>query len=261
MNRPDIGNVMNLAVMAALLLIGCVPESGTNPDGPAFADLKKLGDNKTYVAYPFPDPWKKKLDTLTLTFECNPSKINSISIAATIDSGKTWIPVTSVSAPFSKNLSVYWVPKNSSMVPKYFGIRRCFIHIADTTTDAFIDSDTFPLVGAASIVLLDSLDRSVFKTTDTINVRYGANMDLASNIQTYFKTDSMDNWVEFVNDSRLPSPDAPIIVNRQKRLVLSAVDSMVKIEAKNFTQPIRILLRDYGAADCLIMTGNIVIVP
>jgi hypothetical protein len=109
------------------------------------------------------------------------------------------------------------------------------------------------------MVLLDSLKNNTYQTTDSIKVQYGANMDLASNIQTYFKTDSMKNWVEFVRDINLPSPDAPTILNRQKCLILQTVDSMVKSEAQNFTQPIKILLKDYSATSYYIITDYITI--
>lgn len=261
MNGGSIGKMIGYAAYAAFLLIGCHANTGVNPDNPTFGNLTRLGDDRTYVAYPFPDPWKRKLDTLTLSFEYNPSKVKSISVKATIDSGKTWLPITTLSPDGSNSHTVHWIPKNAPTVPKYFGIKRCFIRIADTTSNDFIDSDTFPLVGAASIVLLDSLEHGIFHVTDTIKVQYGANMDLSSNIQTYFKTDSMNRWVEFVNDSKLPSPDAPLIQNRQKCLIPAAADSMVKFEAENFTQPIKILLKDYSVADCTLMTGDIAILP
>jgi hypothetical protein len=263
MNQLWIGKVIGYVVATALLLIGCHSDNGANPTIPAFGDLSKLGDNKTYVAYPFPDPWKKKLDTLTLSFECNPVKVKTISVKATIDSGKTWLPITTVSPPLSNNQSIHWIPKNPSALPKYFGIKRCFIRIADTTTNEFIDSDTFSLIGAVPMVLLKSLDNDTFHVTDTIKVQYGTNMDLASNIETYFKTDTMTDWIRFFNDSKLPSPDAPPIQNKQNCLIPAAVNDTVKIEAGNFTKPIKIFLKDYtpGAAGASILTGYITILP
>jgi hypothetical protein len=180
-------------------------------------------------------------------------------VTTTLDSGKTWLPLKTFTANNSNNETIIWVPKNSSTVPKYFGVKRCLIRIKDSEKDEFIDSDTFSLIGAIPMVLLDSLKNNTYQTTDSIKVQYGANMDLASNIQTYFKTDSMKNWVEFVRDINLPSPDAPTILNRQKCLILQTVDSMVKSEAQNFTQPIKILLKDYSATSYYIITDYITI--
>jgi hypothetical protein len=247
------------SVTTALLLIGCDGNNGVNPDKPEFGNVTALGGGKIYVAYLSPTARKQKLDTVTVSFEYNSSKAKSIFVKATIDSGKTWLPVATIAPNGSNVETVRWIPKNSSIVAKFFGVKRCFIRIADTVTNAYIDTDTFPLVGAVPMVLLNSLDNDTFRMNDTIKVQYGANMDLASNIQTYFKTDSMEDWVEFVNDSKLPSPDSPTILNKQKCLILASVDSMVKIEAHNFAQPIRILLRDYSSSDLLLITGYITI--
>jgi hypothetical protein len=255
--------LLYLAVASAFLLIGCKGNNGLDPDSPAFGNATTLGDGKVYVAYPFRDQWKKKLDTVSLSFDCNESKVQSISVSATIDSGRTWLPIATIAPAGSKTYTVCWTPKSSADFPKYFGIKRCFIRIADTVTDQRIDSDTFPLAGAVPLVLLKSLDNDTFHMSDTIKVQYGANMDMASHIQTYFRTESMENWVEFRNDSKLPSPDAPLIQNLQRCFIPDAVDSTVKIEARNFIEPIKILLKDYSSTspDCVFQTGEIYIVP
>jgi hypothetical protein len=212
------------------------------------------------VAYFFSDPWKAKLDTVSLSFDLNVSIAKTITVAATIDSGKTWIDISNITSNGSNGKVVRWAPKNSQTLPKYFGIKHCFIRISDLSTGKFIDTDTFPLIGSIPMIMLNSPTEKSYKGTDSIKVQFGVNADLTSNIETHFKTDST-NWVQFKNDSNLPSPDAPTIKNFQKVLIPALVDSMVKVEAKNFSIPIMILLKDYSPIPYVITTGYITILP
>jgi hypothetical protein len=249
--------VIIFAVSSVPFLIVC--DVNNSQSDPEFSNVTGLQSDKVYATYPTSAAWKTKLDTVKVSFEYNSSKVKSISVKATIDSGKTWLPVTDVTPNGSNSETVHWIPKNSSTLPKYFGVKHCFIRIADTTTDTFIDTDTFPLIGTMPMILLDSLDNRTFRMTDTIKVKYGANMDLTSNIRANFKTDSMERWIEFTGGSTLPSPDEPTIFNLQRSFVPMDVDSMDKVEAGNFAQPIKILLRDYGTSDYSIVIGNIII--
>jgi hypothetical protein len=260
MNQPCIGKMICYAAIAAFLLIGCHKNPVVVDTSPAFSNLNTLGDNKTYTTYTYKDRWKKKLDTLTVSFDYNTLKVQSISIKVTLDSEKTWLPIATLSPGGSGSDTVHWIPKSSSDVSKYFGIKRCFVRISDTITDSSITSDTFSLIGAIPVVFLDSLGNDTFHMADSIKVKFGVNMDLASSIRTFFKTDSMNSWIEFTNDSNLPSPYDPQIVNTQRCLIPDKVDPS-RVDAKNFAQPIKILIKDYGVGTSQLTSDYITIVP
>jgi len=260
MKRIVFGQIIGRTVVSAFLLIGCDGNNPTGSDNPEFGNLTGLGEGKTYVAYAFSDKWKKKLDTVSLSFECNSAKVKSISVTVTIDSGKTWLPVGTVEPNGSNSITIRWVPKTASGVPKYFGGKQCFFRIADTTTDIFIESDTFPLLGTLPMILLDALDNRTFRITDSIKVQYGVNMDLVSNLSTFFKTESMKDWVEFANASNLSlTPYDPTILNLQKCLIPDAVTEKDKQAANYFKEPIKILIKDYGPSQYYIETGYLTV--
>jgi hypothetical protein len=244
--------ILVYATLLAFYMMGCDGDNGTNPDDPVFSNLSVLNNGKIYVAY-----WKVKLDTVSLSFNHN-SSVTSIAVAATIDSGKTWLDIPAITSNGPNSKIVRWTPKSSSSVPRYFGVKSCFIRITDLSTNKFVDSDTFPLIGPAPLLLLKSLTGNTYQIKDSIKVQYSWNQDLASNIQTYFKNSSDDIWAdkEFTNDSKLPSDTAfPMIINQQKVFIPEYFISIERVGADYFTLPIQVRLKDYGVEDCEFTTG------
>jgi hypothetical protein len=114
--------LLSLLISSTCFIAGCF-NSGTDND-PPFSNLTKLNDGHRYVAYLAPPNQTEKLDTVKFSFKYNSSKIASILVEATLDSGKTWILVADSTPNSSNGASVQWVPKDAAQTTfNFFGIK------------------------------------------------------------------------------------------------------------------------------------------
>ncbi|MBN2037607.1 MAG: hypothetical protein JW768_12770 [Chitinispirillaceae bacterium] len=237
-------------------LLGCEDNGPTNGD-PAFSNVTGISSN-LYVTYQSPLPGVK-LDTMTVTFTYNSSKVSSILVQATIDAGGTWATCTTITPSSSNSATVKWVPMDEDSAFKYFfGVKTGKLKISDPGSGESIESGNFSLAGLTPIKLIAPLGGETYSINDTIKVQYSANMDILSQILTFFRTDNMSEWAEFINDILLPSPNPPVS-NYIKWFVPSQVDASILKQTNNFEQPIRILVQDYSNRDAEILTGYITI--
>lgn len=241
------------------VFFGC-GDNGVGPgDAPAFSELTGL-DTLPYVAYQTPDEYTK-LDTVTFSFKYNSAKIASILVEATLDSGVTWITIATPAPTKLNGASVQWVPKDGDSATKnFFGYKTGKIKVSAPGSAESLESASFILVGAMPLDLVKPLGGERFGMSDTVMVEFGANMDLLSRIQTFFKTDAMNNWWEFLDSELLPSPKPPIM-NYRHWFIPSQLDASVIADAGNFAQPIKILLQDYSNDLAVQTTGYITITP
>ena len=248
----------------AVILIGCGKDNGTNTNNSdsAFSNLKLNNGSKTYVAYYSPDT-STKLDTLKLSFNCNPSKVNLMKVMITLDSEKNWIEIDSISANNTNNSSVTftWVPANAdTTIKNFFGRKSCLIKISDDAEQ--IKTEEFSLIGALSFISISPQGGETFSATDTIHVLYSQNQDLSANISVCFSTscsdlnDSTCSWEQTFGTTEKISQNLPI-----KNFQLSFVPQDLASDRPNIDlkQPLRILLADYGTNGKRKATGNITI--
>ena len=237
---------MLLGYLTIALFFGC-KNSGTNPDNsPAFSSMAPLGD-KLYVAYKSPD-LIEKLDTIRISFNYNSSKVKSISVRATLDSGKTWILVGTIVPDNSNKTSLSWIPKNDSSDFIFCGKKEAFIHVQDSISKEYIDSDSFFIVGSVPYVLIGPERKGTFLITDTIKIIYTQNQDLSSNLTVGFLF-AADTGHDFVSIS---GSNGRTIKLSQSLPIKNFITEFVPIDfaekARNYANPITLFVADYGVS-------------
>jgi len=258
--RVDQGLVFSCWGVSALLLYGC-GNNGTGPNnGPAFAALSKL--DTFYVAYTSPNAVDKP-DTISFSFSYNPSKVRSIKLSATLDSGKSWIRVSSITPNNSGKAAVVWIPKSDtgSAHFKYFGEKRAFLRVEDTVSHEMIESEKFDIVGREGGILFSPVGGEIFSVNDSIPVIYGQNQDLSGRLDLEFSPVVADH----------PDSNAWIVPKKSLQLAPSS-NLFIKFFTAKFTlsdpnnfydtaalPPIRIVVADYGKSPRMWMSGPIAI--
>jgi len=108
---------------AAIILSGC-GDSGTNTNNnPVFSNI--AGIDTFYTSYELAG----KKDTDNFSFDYDYSKVSSINIEATLDSGVSWITIQSIAANSSNKATVQWALNTDTAGLNYFGVKSVFIRI------------------------------------------------------------------------------------------------------------------------------------
>ena len=251
--------LLSLFLSSAGFFAGCF-DSGTEPNNdPAFSNLTKLNAGHVYVAYPAPPNQTEKLDTVKISFNYNSSKVSSIKIQATLDSGKTWIQVAEVTPNSSNNASIQWIPRDAALTDfNYFGFKDCWLQISDPMSSESVSSDTFQTIGSIPIVLISPKGGEVYDKTDSIKVLFSHNQDITANVEVCAKAgpDAPD-WARNFGTTTMISKTLPI-----KNLSTTFVPQVVAEENSgyfDYTYPLVILLADYGPNGKRIPSGEITI--
>lgn len=255
------GGEKGLRVGAIALFIwffGC-DDGGTGPNNdPALSNLTKLNTGYLYVAYKTPNV-DTKLDTVTITFDYNSSKIQSIAVKATLDSGQTWIKIADLNATGSNHASIKWIPKDAAQTTfNYFGFKECYLRIEDASASVYLVSDTFQILGAIPFILISPKGGETFTKTDSMKITYSNNQDMTAKVTVCAKAGPES--VDFACDSSTPvriSQTLPI-----KTWVTTIVPqdfAEIKPESFDFTFPLVILLADYGPNGKRLTSGEITI--
>ncbi|MBN2037856.1 MAG: hypothetical protein JW768_14035 [Chitinispirillaceae bacterium] len=225
-------------------LIGC-NNGGTGPDqsnDPAFSNVSPL--ESIYVTYPSPDQSARK-DTLVLTFDYNSSKVSSIVAQLTLDSGKTWNIIATITPSSSNKGTVTWIPKDSSSAfMDYFGIKEGYIQLLDLPTNAWATTDTFQLYGSRAVELTNPSGIATYSRNDTIRIEFGQNQDISGFFSVYFRSDSMIDWV-LVNEMEKESQSLPFKFFLTKLVPQVYIDEANLVNGNDFREPIIILVADY----------------
>ena len=148
-NMVKIMKVFKIAIFAgtaaaAFVLAGC-GDGGTGPDNsPAFGNVSNF--EPLYLAYLTNDPIYKP-DTIKASFDYNSSKVKSIEISITLDTGKSWVQIALMTPQSSNKASIAWAPLSDAANFGYFGGKQCFLKIEDPISKNAISTDSFIVVG------------------------------------------------------------------------------------------------------------------
>jgi hypothetical protein len=198
-NMIKIMKVYKIAIFAgtaaaAFVLAGC-GDGGTGPDnGPAFGYVSDL--EPLYLAYLTNDPIYKP-DTIKASFDYNFSKVKSIEVSITLDTGKSWIKVASVIPQSSNRASIAWAPLSDAANFGYFGGKRCFLKIEDPISKAAISTDSFIVVGNIPFTIDAPKGGETFRISDSINLFFSKNQDLTAELRTFVFTNINDDSTYF----------------------------------------------------------------
>jgi len=253
--------------VAALTLWGC-GDNGTGPDNrPALSNVSAL--DSLYAGYLLlsGDP----PDTLRISFDYNSSKVTSIDVSATLDSGKSWIPVATVTPNGSAMATVVW-PLNTDADTghfHFFGIKEGYLKISDKASVASINSKPFSIIGNTPFILTSPLGGETFSVSDSISVLYGYNTNL-SNAIPCIRPNDPDSvnfpWVALGNANSVKVTSyqrGPIRLHVQKFTLTSdffkGVTSTYNFWDEWGKYPLRIKLRDYGSSGKSVNSGLITI--
>ncbi len=226
--------------LAGLLLSAMMTGCSNPPLGPAgFSEITALA-GKRFAAYPSFDR-KSKPDTVAFSFRFTGTGPEGLSVAATIDSGATWLPVSPLSVN-GRMASLAWVPGNDTANFGYFGEQQCFLRIeGDNSVTA--ESDRFTIIGSRPLVLDHPSGERVFSLHDTITLQYRVNTDRISHIRIFFAHELMD-WKEISGQSSVTESGNPPLKVFEFPFVPLAYDTLV---SDHLDLSFRFLLKDYSS--------------
>ena len=247
----------------------CCCDNGTGPNdnSPALSNVSAL--DSIYAGYLLlsGDP----PDTLRISFDYNPSKVTSIDVSATLDSGKSWIPVATVTPDGSTTAKVVW-PLNTDADAghfNFFGIKEGYLNISDKASGASIDSKTFDIIGNTPFILTSPLGGETFSVSDSISVLYGYNTNLSNAIPCVRPNDPDSAnfpWVALGNANSVKTISyqrGPIRSYVQKFTLTSdffkGITSTYNFWNEWEKYPLRIKVRDYGSSGTSVSSGLITI--
>jgi hypothetical protein len=240
--------------VSACLLSGC-GDSGTSPNNsPAFSNVSKF--EPFYLAYISPDPIYKP-DTIKASFDYNSSKVKSIEVSITLDTGKSWVPAASITPQSSNKASIAWPPLSDPANFGYFGGKRCFLKIEDPVSKDAISTDSFMVIGNIPFMLIAPTGGETFRISDSINVFFCQNQDLTSNLKAlvYPNINDDSNSVTLKNPALLPNSRDFI---RYFQTTFSFDDTRFNYD-RTAMPKIKILVGDYGVQVVIRESGPVTI--
>lgn len=253
------GYLIGFVIAGAVLLGGC----GDNAVGPktsaALSNVSPM--DSVYAGYPLIDN-NERPDTLKVSFEYNASKVTSISVSATLDSGKTWIPISVIAPNASNRATVVWPLCSDADTAhfNYFGFKEAYIKIADTASGASITTEKFAVVGSVPFVLAAPLGGETFSINDSIAIRYDVNIDLTAQVTPCVRPhDTSILWVALTTSNSadsIPSIRYPL-KSHIRKFTLATFSSWSTQWADH---PLQIMLKDYGPGKKTTYSGLIAIV-
>jgi hypothetical protein len=251
--------LLTLLISSTCFISGCF-NNGTD-NSPPFSNLTKLNNGHRYVAYLAPLNQTEKLDTVKFSFKYNSSKITSILVQATLDSGNTWIQVADLTPNSSNSASVQWVLKDAAQTTfKFFGFKDCYIQISDPTSGESIMSDTFQTIGAVPVVLISPKGGETYNKADSVKVLYCQNQDRSANISVCAKADpDSGNWARSLKTATVVQISKTLPIKTFSTTFVPEIEALAQPDNFDFTYPLLILLADYGPNGARILSGEITI--
>jgi hypothetical protein len=236
-----------------LIFTGCSDLGPDSDNGPAFSNIA-LSDT-IYSSY----AGGKESDTVILSFNYSLSGSADINVDFTPDSGESWFNATVIAVSNSGRATIKWVIGNDSLHFGYFGIKKVFMKIYEASSSvnaAF--SDTFMVTGNAPLMISSPSGGENFSINDSINVVYGRNMDLVSNVKVCFRPDDTSYVLIALSDANSAVPvtlyeEGTIIVSSRK----FCPAGFTGFTSAWLTLPMIIILKDYGSAGALVSSGDI----
>ena len=245
-NMVKIMKVFKIAIFAgtaaaAFVLAGC-GDGGTGPDNsPAFGNVSNF------------EPLYLKA-----SFDYNSSKVKSIEISITLDTGKSWVQIALMTPQSSNKASIAWAPLSDAANFGYFGGKQCFLKIEDPISKNAISTDSFIVVGNIPFTIDAPKGGETFKISDSINFLFSQNQDLTAELRTFIFTNINDDSTYFpIGNHRLLESSWEFIKYFQTTFSL---DDETRFQYDQAAMPkIKILVGDYGTQEVLIFSGPITI--
>jgi hypothetical protein len=239
---------------AAMIFSGC-NDSGTNVNNnPVFGNIAGL--DTLYAAYEL----SGKPDTVKLSFDYNSSRVSSVNVEATLDSGVSWITIRSFTANSSDKATVQWLLNSDTVNFNYFGIKNAYIRISNAASSGdLILSDTFRVIGLTPFILTSPKGGESYSVSDSIDVLYSTNSDLVARVVACFRP----NDTAFVlvgladdNSAALTVISTQLVIKSMSRKF--CLSGFTDLTSAWLTYPLQICIRDYNS-DMRITSGDIII--
>ncbi|MEO7425646.1 MAG: hypothetical protein ABI036_10695 [Fibrobacteria bacterium] len=254
-------SILGSAGIAALMIWAC-DEGGTAPDDSAALSGISAVDS-VYAGYPrlYDPPC-----TVKVSFNYNASKVGAMEVAATLDSGKTWIPVATLAANGSKPAQVTWPLDRDADTGlfDFFGYKEGYLKVTDKSSGLSIQSGKFNVIGNVPFILTSPTGGETFSVKDSIAMTYGVNTHLTAQIKACIRpNDSAIQWKpleKFTSSTTLTFQRGPARSFVQK-FTLAYFDTALAWSGKWATQPLQIMLKDYGSGGKIKLSGLITVTP
>jgi hypothetical protein len=256
-----LGGMAGAAGIAALMLWAC-EEGGTTPDnGAALSNIS--APDSVYAGYPrlYDPPC-----TLKVAFDFNPAKVGAVEVAATLDSGATWIPVATLTPSGSGKAQIVWPLDRDADTGHfdYFGYKEAYLKLTDKATGLSLPSGKFNIIGNMPFILTSPKGGETFSVKDSIPLLYGVNTHLTAQIKPCIRpNDSAIQWKaleNFTSTTVVLSKRGPVRTVIQK-FTLAYFDTALAWTGKWADHPLQVMLKDYGSGGKIKLSGLITITP
>jgi hypothetical protein len=252
-----------LAFTSLMMALSFACNSGTGPDDNDAAILSNVSalDSVYTGYYRMYDPC-----TLKVSFNYNASKVSTIDISATLDSGKSWIPVSTVTPSGSNTATVVWPLTTTADTGhfNFFGYKEGYLKIVDKKSGTSINSHTFNIIGNAPFALTSPKGGETFSVNDSISLIYSINTNLTAQIKPCIRpNDSTIQWKALESSSSTMSTTyqrGPVRSFVQK-FTLVYFNGLLNWTDKWADHPLQIMLKDYGSGGKIKFSGLITINP
>jgi hypothetical protein len=254
--------ILGTAGIAALLLWACDEKGTTGPDnGAILSDVSAL--DSVYAGYPrlYDPPC-----TLTVSFHYNPAKAGAIEVAATLDSGISWIPVATVAPNGPNPAKVVWPLDRDDDTGHFdfFGYKEAYLKITDKASGQSIQSGKFNVIGNMPFILDSPKGGETFALKDSIPLQYGVNTHLTAQIKPCIRpNDTTIQWKaleKFTSSTTTTYQRGPVRAFVQK-FTPAYFDTALAWTGKWADHPLQIMLKDYGSGGKIKLSGLITINP
>jgi hypothetical protein len=253
-----------LAFTSLLIAIFFACDSGTGPADNNAAILSNVSalDSVYTGYYRMYDP----PCTLKVSFNYNASKVSTIDISATLDSGKSWIPVSTVTPNGSNTATVVWPLTTTADTGhfNFFGYKEGYLKIVDKKTGTAINSQTFSIIGNAPFVLTAPTGGEIFSVHDSISLVYSVNNHLTAQIKLCIRpNDSTIQWkaLESSSSSMITTYQRDPVRSYVQKFTLVYFNGLLNWTDKWADHKLEIMLRDYGFGGKSKISGLITINP
>ncbi|MBN1601516.1 MAG: hypothetical protein JW915_07905 [Chitinispirillaceae bacterium] len=181
-------NILFLIFVFSVFLIDCGNNAAGPDTTPSLSNLT-IPANLILTCYPYKG-FSSRKDSVKISFDYNSRKIPAFNIEGSIDTGKTWFPLTQKSTSAANHEDFFWYPKHdsSNQTFKFCDEKKCVIRVT-SNLDTLMSSE-FYLIGSRPAQLIQPLQGVHFSISDSLPLEFNSNSDLLSNIDTWYFVES-----------------------------------------------------------------------
>jgi hypothetical protein len=239
-----------LAFTSLMMAFSFSCNNGTGPDDNDSAILSNVSAlDSVYTGYYriFDPPC-----TLKVSFNYNTSKVSTIDVSATLDSGKSWIPVSTVTPSGSNTATVVWPLTTTADTAhfNYFGFKEGYLKIVDKKSGTESYSQTFQIIGSTPFILTSPLGGETFSVSDSIGLIYSINTHLTAQIKPCIRpNDTTIQWkaLESFTSATVTTYQRGPVRSFVQKFTLAYFDSLMNWTDKWADHKLQIMLKDYGS--------------